>query len=115
MNNAKHAHNKYIRLSPSKANRVLQLIRGKSYSDAILILEFLPYKASKIIKKTLESAYYNAQSNNNQKKQLAIIKQAYVNQGPTLKRFQARAQGRAFSIKKRTCHITITVENQNIY
>ena len=100
---------KYLRLSPIKAGRVLDQIRGKTYTDAILILQFMPYKACVNIKKILDSAASNAEHNNGLNKNTLQIKQAFVNQGPTMKRFQPRAQGRAFPIHKPTCHITLSV------
>ena len=101
---------KYLRLSPNKVRRILDQIRGKNYQEAILILEFMPYKPCKTIKKILESAASNAIHNNGLNKNQLRIKQAFANEGPRLKRFQPRAQGRAFPIHKPTCHITITVE-----
>nr|YP_009391897.1 ribosomal protein L22 [Acrosorium ciliolatum]ARW60041.1 ribosomal protein L22 [Acrosorium ciliolatum] len=102
---------KYLRLSTHKVRRVLDQIRGKNYNEARLILEFMHYKPCKIITKILESAANNISQENNKidKKQL-IIKKAFANKGPSLKRFQPRAQGRAFPIHKPTCHITIIVE-----
>lgn len=103
------ATGKYVRLSATKVRRILDQIRGKNYVEAVLILEFMPYKPCKTIKKILESAANNAINNNLQKNDL-IIKQAFANEGPTMKRFQPRAQGRAFPIHKPTCHITIILE-----
>nr|UAD87244.1 hypothetical protein [Gracilaria pacifica] len=100
------ATGKYLRLSPHKTRRILNQIQGKNYQEAILILEFMPYKPCKVIKKILESAGNNA-LNFQYEKQNLIIKQAFANEGPKLKRFQPRAQGRAFKIQKPTCHITI--------
>nr|QCI04840.1 ribosomal protein L22 [Bornetia secundiflora] len=105
------ATGKYLRLSTHKARRVLQQIQGKYYAEARLMLQFMPYKAAKPILKILESAVNNISqknSNNINKKQLRII-QAITNKGPTLKRFQPRAQGRAFPIHKPTCHIQIKI------
>nr|YP_009392523.1 ribosomal protein L22 [Caloglossa monosticha]ARW61085.1 ribosomal protein L22 [Caloglossa monosticha] len=110
--NSSKAINKYLRLSTHKARRVLEQIKGKKYSDAILILNFIPYRSRKIILKTLQSACNNIINNTDiqvNKSQL-IIKKAFANQGPTLKRFKPRAQGRAFPIRKPTCHITIELE-----
>ena len=112
--NLSHAKNKYVRISAKKVNRVLSLIRGKSYTEAMLMLEFLPYRACKIIKKTLESAACNASQNIEKNKNLLTIQHAFANKGPTLKRFQPRAQGRGFPIQKPTCHITITVKHHQI-
>nr|YP_009395833.1 ribosomal protein L22 [Herposiphonia versicolor]ARW64813.1 ribosomal protein L22 [Herposiphonia versicolor] len=103
---------KYIRTSQHKSRRVLQQIQGKNYSDAILILKFMPYRVCKTISKTLESAFNNIKNiskENIDKKKVKII-DAYANKGPVLKRFQPRAQGRAFPIKKPTCHIVIKLE-----
>ena len=110
MNNASKSQiavAKYLRLSPNKVRRVLDQIRGKKYKEAILILDFTPYRASKNIKKIIESAASNTVRQHNYTKNNLIISSAFANQGPTLKRFKARAQGRAFPIRKPTCHITI--------
>lgn len=109
---ASKAINKYLRLSTHKARRVLEQIKGKTYNEAILILQFMPYKPCKDVLKTLKSAFYNMQNNNKKQvnKNQLTIKKAFANQGPTLKRFRPRAQGRAFPIKKATCHITIELE-----
>nr|QVY58415.1 50S ribosomal protein L22 [Kappaphycus striatus] len=100
------AMGKYLRLSPNKVRRILNQIRGKKCQEAILMLEFMHYKPCKTIKKILKSAIKN---NTDTKKQL-IIDQAFANEGPKLKRFQPRAQGKAFPIHKPTCHITIRVK-----
>lgn len=104
------ATGKYMRLSTNKARRILNQINGKKYQDAILALNFMPYKDCKSIKKILESAASNANNIDLDKKGL-IVKAAFANGGPKLKRFQPRAQGRAFSIHKPTSHITISVGN----
>nr|QVY58009.1 50S ribosomal protein L22 [Betaphycus gelatinus] len=96
---------KYLRLSPNKVRRILNQIRGKKCQEAILILEFMHYKPCKTIKKILKSAINNHQENTKE----LMIDQAFANEGPKLKRFQPRAQGRAFPIHKPTCHITIKV------
>nr|QCI04465.1 ribosomal protein L22 [Antithamnion hubbsii] len=102
---------KYLRISSHKARRVLQQIKGKSYQEAILILKFMPYKACKNIIKILESAASNLLNTKIKEinKNNLIIKNAFANDGPKLKRFQPRAQGRAFPIHKPTCHITINI------
>ena len=102
------AINKYVRMSSYKVSRILDQIRGKNYQEARLILEFMPYRSCKIIKKLMDSAVSNINDNNDTNK--LVIQKAYVNKGPTLKRFQPRAQGRAFPIHKPTCHIGITVQ-----
>nr|UNJ16384.1 ribosomal protein L22 [Boldiaceae sp.] len=100
---------KYIRISPNKVRRVLDQLRGRSYKQAIMILEFMPYKSCSYILKALKSASANAENNYKVNKKDLIITQAYANEGPTLKRFRPRAQGRAYRIHKPTCHITIVV------
>nr|YP_009396449.1 ribosomal protein L22 [Polysiphonia scopulorum]ARW65635.1 ribosomal protein L22 [Polysiphonia scopulorum] len=103
---------KYIRTSYIKSQRVLKQIKGKSYNEARLILEFMPYRACKAVIKVLESALSNIENKSNEainKKKVKII-EASANKGPVLKRFKPRAQGRAFPIRKPTCHITIKLE-----
>jgi large subunit ribosomal protein L22 len=100
---------KYLRLSTIKVSRVLNQIRGKDYAQAILILQFMPYRACKSIKKILESAASNAEVTYGINKNKLQIKDAFVDKGPIMKRFQPRAQGRAFPIHKPTCHITLSV------
>nr|QCI07225.1 ribosomal protein L22 [Hypnea pannosa] len=101
---------KYLRLSPDKVRRILNQIRGKKCNEALLILEFMPYKPCKTIKKILQSAIHNTTKNYKHDKSKLIISETFANSGPQLKRFQPRAQGRAFSIHKPTCHITIKVQ-----
>ena len=105
------ATGKYLRLSVPKVNRVLQQIRGKNYQDAKLILQFMPYRACKSITKILDSAISNAEHNYGIGKKELSIDSVFVNQGPKMKRFQPRAQGRAFPIHKPTCHITVILTN----
>nr|YP_010865233.1 ribosomal protein L22 [Campylaephora boydenii]WGT74167.1 ribosomal protein L22 [Campylaephora boydenii] len=108
------ASGKYLRLSSHKARRVLEQIKGQKYQDAILILKFMPYRACKSIIKILESAANNIINQNNESinKNQLIITNAFADSGPKLKRFQPRAQGRAFPIHKPTCHITIKLTNK---
>jgi large subunit ribosomal protein L22 len=101
---------KYIRMSPHKVRRVLNQIRGCSYQDALMILEFLPYSASGPVWQVVHSAAANAQNNYNLDKKKLIIDEVYANEGPKLKRIRPRAQGRAYKILKPTCHITIVVK-----
>lgn len=100
---------KYLRLAPHKVRRVLDQIRGRKYQEALIILEFMPYKVCLHIKQILESAAANAQHNNGLNKNRLFVSTAFVDKGPVLKRFQPRAQGRAFPIHKPTCHITVNV------
>lgn len=111
MSNQASATSKYIRLSPHKVRRILNQIRGKKYSDALILLKFMPYRPCKTIKKLLESAASNATSNYGHQKQNLVISQAFADTGPSLKRFQPRAQGRAFKIHKPTCHITLKLKS----
>ncbi|QQE66284.1 50S ribosomal protein L22 [Leptolyngbya sp. BL0902] len=96
-------------MSPRKVRRVLDQIRGKSYRDALIILEFMPYKACEPIIKVLRSAVANAEHNNGLDPASLVISEAFADAGPTLRRFRPRAQGRAYQIRKPTCHITIAV------
>lgn len=100
---------RYIRMSPFKVRRVLDQIRGRSYREALIILEFMPYKACEPILKVLRSAVANAEHNVGHTPADLVITQAFADQGPVLKRFRPRAQGRAYQIRKPTCHITIAV------
>ncbi len=108
-NIAVKATGKYLRLSIQKVNRVLAQIRGKSYQEAKLILQFMPYRSCNSINKILDSAVANAEHNHGLEKKYLRIESIFVNQGPKMKRFQPRAQGRAFPIHKPTCHITIVL------
>lgn len=103
------AHARYIRMSPYKVRRVLDQIRGRSYREALIILEFMPYRACEIVLKLLRSAAANAEHNNSLDPTKLTISQAYADGGPSLRRYRARAQGRAYQIRKPTCHITIAV------
>lgn len=98
---------KGVRMSPYKVRRVLNQIRGKSYEESLLILKFLPYKACDPIFKLIYSAASNAKHNEGWGKSNLKINTAYANQGPILKRFRPRAQGRGYPIRKPTCTITI--------
>ena len=106
------AHGNYIRGSASKVRRVLDQIRGKSYRDALIMLEFMPYKSTEPITKVLRSAVANAEHNLGMDPSSLIITSAFANMGPVMKRYRPRAQGRAFAIKKQTCHISISVQSQ---
>jgi large subunit ribosomal protein L22 len=100
---------KYIRMSPRKARRVLDQLRGQTYRDALILLEFMPYRACEPILKVLRSAAANAEHNLGLDRSSLVVAQAWADMGPSLKRFRPRAQGRAYQIRKPTCHITITV------
>ena len=101
---------KYVRISPHKIRRILDQIRGRSYTEALMILEFLPYEAVEPIWKILYTAAANAKNNYNLDKRKLIIDQIFANEGPKLKRIRPRAQGKAFKILKPTCHITVIIK-----
>jgi large subunit ribosomal protein L22 len=105
------AISKFVRMSPSKIRRVLRQIKGKTYMEALLILEFMPYSSCAPIIKVLRSATANARNNFDLDETQLTIKSAFADQGPTMKRFRPRAQGRAYRILKTTSHITIVMEN----
>lgn len=100
---------KYIRMSPHKVRRVLDQIRGRQYREALIILEFMPYKACDPVLKVLRSAVANAEHNLGIDPSTLVVSQAYADGGPVLKRYRPRAQGRAYQIRKPTCHITVAV------
>ena len=103
---------KFIRISPRKARQVIDLVRGKSVSEAYAILKFTPNKGAAIIENVLKSAVANAEHNYDMNVDNLYISQAYVDQGPSLKRFKPRAMGRADGIRKRTSHITVMVSEK---
>ena len=105
---------KHIRVTPQKARRVVALIKGKQAQEALAILKFAPQSASEPIYKLVASAVANARVKADKDNEFLddadlYVKNAYVDEGTTLKRFQPRAQGRAFQIKKRTSHITVVL------
>ena len=100
---------RYIRMSPRKVRRVLNQIRGRSYAEALVILEFMPYRACEPVLKVLRSAVANAEHNEGLDPLTLVVSTAFADQGPSLKRFRPRAQGRAYQIRKPTCHITVAV------
>jgi large subunit ribosomal protein L22 len=106
------ANAKYIRIAPRKVQLVIDLIRGKEVGEAIAILRHTPKAASPIVEKILNSAIANAEHNYQLDPNKLVIQQAYVNQGPTMKRFMPRAMGRASRINKRTSHITLVVSEK---
>ncbi len=106
------AISRYVRMSPYKVRRVLDQIRGRSYREAIIILKFMPYSACEPIMKALLSAAANAEHNRGLNRGDLVVSTAFADGGPSLKRFRPRAQGRAFQIRKPTCHITVAVAPQ---
>lgn len=103
---------RYVRITPMKARRVIDLVRGKTVSEALSILKYAPQTASEPVAKVVASAAANAENNLGLDPRTLVISEAYVDEGPTMKRFQPRAQGRAFQIRKRSSHITVVVDSQ---
>lgn len=104
------ARARYIRVSPQKARLVVDLVRGKTAQDALHILTFTRKAAARTVKKLLESAIANATHKGNIDVDTLYVKGIWVDPGPTWKRFQPRAMGRATRIRKRTSHITVVLE-----
>ena len=102
----------YARISVQKACFVLDAIRGKDVKTALAILTYNPRYGSSIIKKLLESAIANAENNNGMNRDKLYIAECYANKGPTMKRVQPRAQGRAYRIEKRMSHITVVLDEK---
>ncbi len=100
---------RFVRIAPRKARQVVDLIRGKRVSDAQTILKFTPRFSAEIVGKVLNSAIANAENNHKLNRDRLVVSEAFVDQGPTMKRHMPRAQGRASLIHKRTSHITIVV------
>ncbi len=106
------ARARFVRVTPMKARRVVELIKGRSASEALAVLQFAPQAASGPVSKVLASAMANAENNLSLDPDTLWVHRAYVDEGPTLKRFRPRAQGRAYRIRKRTSHITVEVESR---
>lgn len=102
----------YARMSVTKACFVLDAIRGKDVKTALAIVAYSPRYASGVIEKLLKSAIANAENNNGMKADDLYVEECYANKGPTMKRIQPRAQGRAYRIEKRTSHITIVLNER---
>lgn len=106
------AHARYIRLSDTKARIVLDQIKGKDVRAALGILTYSPRYAATVIEKLLKSAMANAENNQGMDTTKLYVQEVIANQGPTLKRIRPRAQGRAFRINKKTCHISIILNER---
>ncbi len=102
----------FARVSTTKAQIVLETIRGKDVATALGILAYTPRKGARIIEKVLKSAVANAENNNNLDPASLYIAEAFANKGPTMKRIKPRAQGRAFRIEKKTSHITVILDER---
>ncbi|HHU33415.1 MAG: 50S ribosomal protein L22 [Zhaonellaceae bacterium] len=105
---------KYIRISPQKTMAVANLIRGKKVREALAILRFTPTKASTVIAKVLKSAVANAEHNYAMDTDELYVSKICVDQGPTLKRYRPRAQGRADLKRRKTSHITVVVSQKEV-
>jgi len=101
------AKSKWVKSGDRKIGRVMELVRGKSAAEAMIILKFLPQKAARIVEKVLRSAIANAKNNFKLDEKTLVIKEVYANKGVIMRRFQPRARGRAFPIKKKTSHVTV--------
>src|SRR6184192_1988321 len=102
---------RHVRVSATKVRRMVNLVRGLPAKEALTVLQFAPQQASEPVYKVLASAIANAENNERLDPDSLLVSEAYVDEGPTLKRFRPRAQGRAYRIRKRSCHITIAVES----
>lgn len=105
---------KYLRISPLKVRQVVSTIKGKPVEVALDILKFMPQKAAGILEKIVRSAVANADQNPDIDVDLLVIRNIIADQGPTLKRFRARARGRGSRILKRTTHITVILAEESV-
>ena len=105
---------KYIRISPRKVQIILEAIKGKPVEAALNKLKFMPQKAAGILEKVIRSAVANADQHPDVDIDLLVVRDVFTNQGPVLKRWRARARGRAARILKRTSHITVILEEESL-
>jgi len=105
---------RFVHISASKARRVIDLVRGKSVTEALDILRWSPQGASETVAKVIASAAANAQNNDGLDPSTLVVATVYADEGPTAKRIRPRAQGRAYRIRKRTSHITVIVESRPV-
>ena len=103
---------RHIRIAPRKIRIVIDLIRGKNVGEAFAILKFTPKVGAEVLEKVLKSAVANAEHNCDLNVDALYISQAFVDQGPTLKRIHPRSRGQAFKILKRTSHVTLVVKER---
>ena len=106
------ARAKWVKSSPRKIQRVMDLVRGKSAGEALVILKFMPQKAARILEKVIKAAVANARNNYKMNEAGLMISEVYANKGTIMKRFQPRAKGRAFPIKKQTSHVTVCLSEE---
>ena len=107
------AVSKYMRISPQKVRRLVDAVKGKPVEKGLDILKFMPQKAAKVVEKTMRSAVANADQNPDIDVDALVIQNIIADQGPTLKRFRARARGRGTRILKRTTHITVVLTEES--
>lgn len=100
---------KYVRISPLKVNFICKEIRGKQVDEALAILKFTPKKGARLLAQVLQSAVANAEHNNNLNRDTLIVKEAYANDAPVMKRYRPKAKGAAYPILKRSAHIGVVV------
>jgi len=105
---------RFVRITPMKARRVVDMVRGMDVDEALALLKFAPQAASETVYKVLESAVANAELGEDLDPKDLVISKAMVDEGPTMKRWRARAQGRAARINKRTSHITLVVQPKDV-
>jgi len=103
---------RYARITPRKARRVVDLIRGKKAGEALIALRFMPYRGSHFVGKILKSAMANAEQKKAANPEDMVISKGFVDQGPVMKRMEPRAMGRANVIRKRTAHITLVLSGE---
>ena len=103
---------RHVRMSPTKVRRMVDLVRGRQVDEALTTLRFAPQAAAEPVGKVLASAVANATNGQQLPADSLYVSEAFVDEGPTLKRFRPRAQGRAYRIRKRTSHITVVVESR---
>ncbi len=101
---------RFVRITPQKARRVVDMVRGQDVQDALDLLQFAPQAAAETVRKVLASAVANATGTEGLDAGTLVVSKAMVDEGPTMKRWRARAQGRASRINKRTSHITLVVQ-----
>lgn len=107
------AQARFVRVTPRKARRVVDLIRGLPADEAQAVLRFAPQSASEPVGKVLDSAIANAEHNDKLDRETLVVERAWVDEGPTLKRIRPRGFGRAFRVTKRTSHITVVVAERS--
>lgn len=108
------AISKYVRISPQKVRKMIGAVKGKNVEAGLVILKFMPQKAAGIVEKVVRSALANANQNSDIDVDSLVIRNITADQGPTLKRFRARARGRGTRILKRTSHITVILAEESV-